>query len=53
MEAHSTMCAMVRDNTTQRVMLETLEAWEGRNSFNTCPNGANEEYIGIYTKSSC
>ena len=41
---------MVRDNTTQRVTPRSLEAWEGRNSINTCSNGTNEESIGIYAK---
>ena len=29
------------------------EAWEGRNSLITCPNGVSEESIGIYVKSKC
>ena len=43
----------MRDNTPQGVMPGSPEAWEGRNSVITCPNGASEESIGIYAKSRC
>ena len=49
----SSVSAVVRDNTAQGVTPGSLEAWEGRNSVNTCPNGASEEFIGIYAKSRC
>ena len=29
-------------------MPRSPEGWEGRNSMNTCPNGASEESISIY-----
>ena len=29
------------------------EAWEGRNSMNTCSNKASEESIAIHAKSRC
>ena len=44
---------VVRDSTAQGVTPGSLEAWEERNSVNTCLNGASEESIGIYTKSRC
>ena len=43
----------MRDNTAQEVTFRSPEAWEGRNSMNTCPNGASEESIGIYAKNKC
>ena len=43
----------MRDNTAQGVMPESPKVWEGRNSVNTCRNGANEESFGIYAKSKC
>ena len=49
----SSVSAMVRDNTTQGVMPGSPEAWEGRNSVNTCSNGTSEESIAIYAKSRC
>ena len=45
--------AVVRDNSAQRVTPGSPEAWEERNSMNTCSNGASEESIGIYAKSRC
>ena len=44
------MSVVVRDITAQGVMPRSHEAWEGRNSVNTYPNGASEESIGIYAK---
>ena len=41
---------MARDITVQGMMLGSPESLEGRNSLNTCPNGASEESIDIYTK---
>ena len=43
----------MRDNTAQGVMPGSLEAWEGRNLVNTCPDGAIKESIGIYAKNRC
>ena len=51
--ASNTGSAVVRDNIVQRMMLESLESLEGRNSMNTCPNGASEGSNGIYAKSRC
>ena len=45
--------AMVRDNTVQGVMPRSLESLEGRNSVNTCSNGASGESVGIYSKNIC
>ena len=45
--------AVVRDNTVQGVTPESPKSLEGRNSVNTCPNGAFEESIGIYSKRRC
>ena len=39
---------VMRDSTVQGVMPGSPEAWKGHNSLNTCPNGANKEFIGIY-----
>ena len=47
------MSAVVRDSTAQGVTSRSLEAWEGRNSVNTCSNGASEESISIYVKIRC
>ena len=41
------------DNTAQGMTSGSPEAWEGRNSVNTYPNGASEESISIYAKSRC
>ena len=41
------------DNLAQGVTPGSSEAWEGRNSMITYPNGANEKSIGIYAKSTC
>ena len=49
----SFVSTMVRDNTAQGVTPGSPEAWEGRNSVKTCSNGASEESIGIYAKSTC
>ena len=43
----------MRDSTFQGVMPGSPNSLEGRNSVNTCSNGASEESIGIYTKSRC
>ena len=44
---------VVRDNIVQGVTPGSLESLEGRNSMNTCLNGANEESIDIYAKNKC
>ena len=49
----STRSAVVRDNTIQEVMPGSPESLEGRNSLNTCPNGAKKESISMYAKSTC
>ena len=51
--SYGVLSAVVRDNIAQGVTPESPEAWEGRNSVNTSPNGASEESIGIYIKSKC
>ena len=43
----------MRDSIVQGVTPGSLETLEGRNSVNTCSNGASEESIGIYAKSRC
>ena len=45
--------AMMRDNIAKRLTPETLKAWTGCNSLNTCLNGTNEESITIYAKNRC
>ena len=40
--------ALSRDNIVQRVTPRSPEAWEGRNSVNTCSNGASEKSISMY-----
>ena len=45
--------AVVRDSTVQGVTPRSPESLKGRNSMNTCPNGASEDSIGIYVKSRC
>ena len=47
------MSVVVGDSAAHGVMPESPEAWEGRNSVNTCSNGEIEESIGIYAKSRC
>ena len=42
-----------RESIAQGVMLGSPEAWKGRNSVNTCLNGASEVSISIYKKSRC
>ena len=49
--ALNTGSAMVKDNTVQGVMPGSPESLEGRNAVNTCPNGASEGSIVIYSKS--
>ena len=44
---------VVRDSTVQGVMPGSPESLEGRNSIDTCPNGAIDESISIYAKSRC
>ena len=51
--APSSVSAVVRDSTPQGVTPGSPDSLEGRNSMNTCSNGASEESIGIYTKSRC
>ena len=43
----------MRDNTPQGVTPRNPDSLEGRNSVNTCRNGASEESIGIYAKNRC
>ena len=51
--APSSVSAVLRDSTPQGVTPESPDSLEGRNSANTCSNGASEESIGIYAKSRC
>ena len=51
--APNTGSVVVRDNTIQGVTPGSPDSLEGRNSVNTCPNGASEQSIGIYSKSTC
>ena len=51
--APSFVSVVVKDNTAQVVRPGSPKSWEGRNSINTCANGASEESIGIYAKSRC
>ena len=51
--APSSVSAVVRDSTPQGVMPESPDSLEGRNSVNTCSNGANDKPIGIYAKIRC
>ena len=51
--APSSVSAVVRDSTPQGVTPGSPNSLEGRNSVNTCSNGASDEPIGIYTKSRC
>ena len=51
--APNTRSALVRDNTVQGVTPGSPKSLEGCNSLNTCPNGASEESISIYSKSRC
>ena len=45
--------AVVRNITVQGVTPRSPKSLEGRNLVNNCPNGASEEFIGIYAKSKC
>ena len=49
--APSCVSAVVRDNTPQGVTPGSPDSLEGRNSVDTCSNGASDEPIGIYAKS--
>ena len=51
--APSSVSAVVRDSTPQEVTPGSPDSLEGRNSVDTCSNGASEESIGIYAKSRC
>ena len=51
--APSSVSAVVRDSTPQGVTPGSPDSLEGRNSVDTCSNGASEESIGIYAKSRC
>ena len=51
--APSSVSVVVRDSTPLGVTLGSPDSLEGRNSVNTCSNGASEEPIGIYAKSRC
>ena len=49
----SCVSAVVRDSTPQGVTPGSPDSLEGRNSVNTCSNGASEESIGIYARNRC
>ena len=49
--APSSVSAVVRDSTPQGVTPGSPNSLEGRNSVDTCLNGASEESIGISAKS--
>ena len=49
--APSSVSVVMRDSTPQGVTPGNPNSLEGRNSVNTCSNGASEESIGIYAKS--
>ena len=49
----STGSVVVRVRIVQGVKPASPESLEGRNSLNTCPNGASEESISIHAKSRC
>ena len=51
--APNTGSAVVRDSTVHGVTPGSPKSLEGHNLVNTCPNGASEESIGIYSKSRC
>ena len=51
--APSSVSVVVRDSTPQGVTPRSLDSLEGRNSVNTCSNGASDKPIGIYAKSRC
>ena len=51
--APNSMSAMVRDSTPYGVTPRSPDSFEGRNSINTCSNGASAEFISIYAKSRC
>ena len=51
--APSCVSAVVRDSTPQGVTPGSPDSLEGRNSANTCSNGAKEGPIGIFAKSRC
>ena len=51
--APSSVNAVLRDSTPQGVMPGSPDSLEGRNSVDTCSNGASEESIDIYKKSRC
>ena len=47
----STGSVVVRETSVQGVTPRSPKSLEGHNSMNTYPNGASEEFIGIYAKS--
>ena len=51
--APTSVSAVVRDSTPQGVTPGSPDSLEGRNSVDTCSNGASEESIDIYAKSRC
>ena len=51
--APSSVSAVVRDSTPQGVMPGSPDSLEGRNTVDTCSNGASEKPICIYAKSRC
>ena len=48
--APNSVSVVMRDSTPQGVTPKSPDSLEGRNSMNTCSNGASEESIGIYAK---
>ena len=51
--APSCVSAVVRDSTPQVVTPGSPDSLEGRNSVDTCSNGASDKPIGIYAKCRC
>ena len=51
--APSSVSAVVRDSTPQGVTPGSPDSLEGRNSVDTCTNGASKESISIYANSRC
>ena len=49
----SFVSVVVRDSTAQGVTPGSPDSLEGRNSVNSCLNGASEKSIDIYAKSRC
>ena len=51
--APTSVSTVVRDSKPQGVTPGSPDSSEGRNSVDTCSNGAREESFGIYAKSRC